>query len=492
MSHLLTLSRAARLAGTTRARLQALIKRGELETFEGMVTPQDLLRLFPNLRLEDDSLLERLTRIKESAFANRIRERLLPDPEVLISRLADLGVELDDARREIARYRASVEEVDHLLAVHESPADPLASIAQRLRLKLRDVFDQAVIDDDAQRLLAMDKIMRVMSAHVRLLPSGHEFLLDGSDTILEAALHSGLALNYGCSSGNCGLCKARLVSGQAKKVRPHDFLLTEAEKNAGYTLLCSYTAVSDVVIEAIEAGGANDIPYQRILTKVRRVETLAPDIRLLHLQTPRTQRLRFLAGQSVSLMLGDGTAADLPIASCPCDDRNIEFHVRENPADVFAVRVFGGLRHGESVTIDGPSGEFVLDENAHRPILFLACDTGFAPIKSLIEHALARESSESLHLYWFTCSHTGPYLDNACRAWADALDHFFYHPMILPCHDYADLRASMIPDALAAATHDFPDLSGFDVYLAGPAVFTEAVVRLLERHVPTGQLHRAG
>lgn len=491
MSHLLTLSRAARLAGTTRSRLQALIKRGELETFEGMVTPQDLLRLFPNLRLEDDSLLERLTRIKESAFANRIRERLLPDPEVLVSRLADLGTELDDARREIARYRALVEAVDRLLAVHESPSDPLASIAQRLRLKLREVFDSAVIDEDAQRLLTMDRVLRVMSAHVRLLPSGHEFLLDGTDTILEAALHSGLALNYGCSSGSCGLCKARIVSGHARKVRPHDFLLTEAEKNAGYTLLCSYTAVSDVVIEAIEAGGANDIPYQRILTKVRRVETLAPDIRLLHLQTPRTQRLRFLAGQSVSLMLGDGTAAELPIASCPCDDRNIEFHVRENPADPFAVRVFGGLRNGESVTIDGPSGEFVLDENAHRPILFLACDTGFAPIKSLIEHALARESSEALHLYWFTCGRTGPYLDNACRAWADALDHFFYHPVTLPCHDYADLQVSLIPDAVAAATRDFSDLSGFDVYLAGPAVFTETAVRQLERHVPPGQLHRA-
>jgi len=33
MSHLLTLSRAARLVGTTRAHLQALIKRGELATF---------------------------------------------------------------------------------------------------------------------------------------------------------------------------------------------------------------------------------------------------------------------------------------------------------------------------------------------------------------------------------------------------------------------------------------------------------------------------
>jgi len=37
-------------------------------------------------------------------------------------------------------------------------------------------------------------------------------------------------LNYGCSGGNCGLCKARLVSGQVRKTRHHDYVLTEAEK----------------------------------------------------------------------------------------------------------------------------------------------------------------------------------------------------------------------------------------------------------------------
>ena len=52
------------------------------------------------------------------------------------------------------------------------------------------------------------------------------------------------------------------------------------------------------------------------------IVSLAPDTRLLHLQTPRTNRLRFLAGQSVTLFggAGDNDAQALyPIASCPCD-----------------------------------------------------------------------------------------------------------------------------------------------------------------------------
>jgi len=63
-------------------------------------------------------------------------------------------------------------------------------------------------------------------------PSHREFYVEGSDTLLDAALRAGLALNYGCSNGNCGLCKARVVSGQAKKVRNHDYVLSEADKNA--------------------------------------------------------------------------------------------------------------------------------------------------------------------------------------------------------------------------------------------------------------------
>jgi len=67
-------------------------------------------------------------------------------------------------------------------------------------------------------VLEMDDMLRLMSAHVVVRPSSHEFV-DGADTILDVALRSGLALNYGCSNGNCGLCKARVVSGQVQKVR---------------------------------------------------------------------------------------------------------------------------------------------------------------------------------------------------------------------------------------------------------------------------------
>ena len=114
-------------------------------------------------------------------------------------------------------------------------------------------------------------------------------------------------------------------------------------------------ASSEVTIETLEARGPDDIPRQQIVTSVRAVRALAPDTMLLHLQTPRSHRLRFLAGQSVTLGLSDGddVHAEYSIASCPCDDRNLHFFVARDAADPVATRLFGGGLKGVTPS---PSG----------------------------------------------------------------------------------------------------------------------------------------
>jgi len=102
-----------------------------------------------------------------------------------------------------------------------------------------------------------------MTAHVRILPSGHDFFSEGNSNLLEAGLRSGLALNYGCSNGNCGECLARVVSGEVQNIQPHDYKISDAKKASGHVLMCCNTAVTDVVLEAPEAHGASEIPQQK-------------------------------------------------------------------------------------------------------------------------------------------------------------------------------------------------------------------------------------
>jgi CDP-4-dehydro-6-deoxyglucose reductase len=482
MRQLLSLSRAARLVGVARGALQQKIRSGELTSFDGMVSGDDLLRIYPETKLASDAGFERVAKIREEAFGKRVREHMLPGKDILAQRLFEQSRELADLRAHLQRYHAMVVQLRECLRDEETHG---ADAARKSAVILGELLDrklEAVLGEtEAPNALAvMDDMLRVMSAHVVVRPSRHEFFVDGADTLLDAALRSGLALNYGCSNGNCGLCKARVVSGQVQKVRHQDYVLSEAEKQQGYTLLCSHTAVGDLVIEALESVEAGDIPPQQIVAQVKAMQTLGDDLMLLRLQTPRTNRLRFLAGQNLTLTVGEASA-QLPIASCPCDDRNLDFHVVRNAQDGFAQRVFGSLKAGHAVNLFGPWGDFVLRADSPRSILFLACDTGFAPIKSLIEHAMALETSERLYLYWLATRPAGHYLANLCRSWADALDNFTYVPIAAEHGDALEL--------IRRIGADHADLNAFDIYLAGPEAFIRtATMALREQGFPETQL----
>jgi len=330
--------------------------------------------------------------------------------------------------------------------------------------------------------------MRVMAPHVKLVPGGQEFFVEGADTVLEAALHAGLGMAYGCSAGNCGECKARVIAGSLKQVRHHDYRLSETEKAQGYALLCCCTALTDLVLEAKVARFADDIPLQSITAHVRRMDPLSADVMLLELLSPRTNRLRFLAGQSAQVELG-GATATWPIASCPCEERRLQFHVRRRPGNILSDYVFGRLRVGEAVALTGPVGDFVLREDSARPLVFVAWGwQGFAPVKSVIEHALAQEAAESIDLYWIGASAADHYHPKLCRSWAEAMDNFRYVPLIAG----AGLRGEVtqtVRATLASLLRDLGPLAERDVYIAGDSAQVDASrAYLAERGLPPAQL----
>ncbi|OFZ88387.1 MAG: ferredoxin [Betaproteobacteria bacterium RBG_16_66_20] len=484
MPQLLTLSRAARLIGIRRGALQSKIRSGELAAFEGMVSARDLLRAYPGVKLEDNAILERMDRIKDAAFARRVRERLLPSSEVLVARLTEMSRERAQIQARLEYYRGIVEQLQSKAREFGEAASPQA--AAELLAWLKHGLEPGPQGDEPQPLLVHDSFLRIMTAHVQIKPSGHEFFVDGNDSLLEAALRAGLSLDYGCSIGSCGKCKARVLSGQVQRTRHSDYALTAAENNAGVVLMCCNTAVADLEIEAREAHGAGDMPLQSIEARVKSVSPVAGDIRLLHLQTPRGNRLRFLAGQSVSLALADGPAASYPVASCPCDDRNLQFHIRRRAGDSFAERVFDGLKSADTVRVEGPRGKFVLNEESDRPLVFIACETGFAPVKSLLEHAMALDVAETLDLCWIASGKDGHYLDNLCRSWSDALDNFRYLALTA---DGALSDEAVMQDALRQVLQEHPRLGDCDVYVAGPgALASAAEYLLLERGLPREQL----
>lgn len=466
MSQQLAISRAARLLGVSRAALQKRIKDGGLHSFDGTITSDELLQLYPDLQLEDSGMFERTQKIKQDAFRRRIMDRTLPAKEVLAERLFEQSLELSDIRQHLQHYHTLLiglqDRIHQMSGTRPEAHAALQQLDDWLEQALRHVLGERKKPDTVE---VMDAMLKIMSAHVTLQPSGHDYFVEGNDTLLEGALKAGLALNYGCSSGNCGLCKARVISGQVMKTRHFDYVLSDPEKQQGYTLMCCHTAVSDVTLEALEAHSATDIPKQQISARVKAVTPLSHDMMLLHLQTPRTHRLRFLAGQSVTLGHADAGSGEFPVASCPCNDRDLQFHIQRGLGGAFGEKVWNGLKAGETITVYGPWGDYLFDEESQNGLMFIAFDRGFAPIKSLLEHGMARESAEDLALVWAATTEDGHYMANLCRAWGDALENFHYLPVSVASSPTETDAAEKVVESILQS---FPKARQLDLYLAGP------------------------
>jgi len=305
-----------------------------------------------------------------------------------------------------------------------------------------------------------------MTAMVRLEPSGHQFHVEKGETILEAGLRAGLPIQYHCSNGTCGECKGIVTQGVALSSMHHDYVIKQAEKQAGTVLLCRTTTEQDLVIQASEAKSAEDIPEQNITTKVSKIEVIQKNTLVLHLRTPRSLTLRFLAGQHAQLEINNNLTRLKTIASCPCNGMILQFHFNYSTRDPFTDYIFNKLQTRQSVTVSGPFGKVSLEENDDHPIIFIAYKTGFSMMKSLIELAISWDKTQPMHLFWITDSASELYHENYCRSWVDALDDFQYSSILLDSPE--NLTDAAMLDCLEKICEVHPDISQYRIFLNIP------------------------
>ncbi len=313
-----------------------------------------------------------------------------------------------------------------------------------------------------------------MSFTVSVRPSGHRFEVREGEAVLDAALRQGLRLPYGCRNGECGSCKGRVESGDIAYPEGEPPALHPQERALGYALFCQARAESDLVIEIREIDSLTGIPIRTLPCRVARREPLCADVMGLWLRLPKAERLQFLAGQYIDVLLPDGRSRSFSLANAPGNDQFLELHIRHYPHGAFSDLVFSGMHEGTLLRIRGPLGGFVLDETSRRPIICIAGGTGFAPIKGLIEHALAQGLDRPLHLYWGAKTREDLYLDGLARGWAEKYAHVRYTPVLSeprPDETWSG-RTGLVHQAVL---EDFDVLDHYEVYASGPPAMVEAI-----------------
>jgi CDP-4-dehydro-6-deoxyglucose reductase len=312
-----------------------------------------------------------------------------------------------------------------------------------------------------------------MSFQVTIKPSNRVFSAEEGESVIEAAMRNGITLPYGCRNGACGSCKGKLLEGQVDYGQYAAHILPEYEKKAGFALFCQAKPLSDIVIEAREISAAGQIQIKKLPCRVQRIERPSEDVAALYLSLPANERLQFLAGQYIEIIMRDGKRRAYSMANAPEDDAHIELHVRKMASGAFTEYVFTKMKEKDILRFEGPLGTFFLREDSDKPIVLLASGTGFAPIKSIVQHAFHIGVTRQMVLYWGGRRPADLYMAQLCQEWQRDHDNFSYIPVIsdaLPEDNWTG-RTGFVHRAVM---EDFPDLSGYQVYACGAPVVVES------------------
>jgi CDP-4-dehydro-6-deoxyglucose reductase len=315
-----------------------------------------------------------------------------------------------------------------------------------------------------------------MSFQVIIKPSDRSFRVDEGETVLEAAMRSGIVLPYGCRNGACGSCKGKILEGEVDYGQYAAHILTDFEKKHGFALFCQAKPLTDLIIEAREISAAGELQIKKLPCRVQRIGRPSNDVSVLYLTLPANERLQFLAGQYIEIIMRDGKRRAYSMGNPPEDDAHIELHVRNMANGAFTDYVFNKMKERDILRFEGPLGTFFLREDSSKPIVFVASGTGFAPIKSIIEHAFHVGVTREMALYWGGRTKGELYMLDMPMKWQQEHANFSFVPVLSdsPPEDQWPGRTGFVHRAVM---EDFPDLSGYQVYACGAPVMVEAAHR---------------
>lgn len=306
------------------------------------------------------------------------------------------------------------------------------------------------------------------------------------ETLLAALLRHGLPFPHSCQQGNCGTCRCELVSGDVLELPHSEFALTDAERSRGVILACRTQIWGDCEVHALDEDEFEVHPSRLLRCRVAAMKDLTHDIKEVRLSTEAGVALDFSAGQYLQLRFGDLEPRDFSMANAP-HEPGLVFHIRRVPGGASSTHVFERLAVGDQVTASGPLGTAYLRRNSDAPIVAIAGGSGLAPVRSIVVTALHSGMRQPIHLYIGARAERDVYLEEELRTLARA------HPNLRSQYVLSDpdgpsaRRTGWVHEAVAA---DFPTLTGYRAYLAGPPPMVEAASRLLQdKGVARAALH---
>ena len=204
-----------------------------------------------------------------------------------------------------------------------------------------------------------------------------------------------------------------------------------------------------------------------VIGRIVSIEAAAPLVSVVRVRPDDAFDWR--AGQFAALRFPDFEIRNYSISNRP-GEGEIEFHIRDNGGGVGA-HVASTASVGDPVEIAGPFGSAYFRRRHGGPLLAIAGGTGLAPMKAIVEDALATGHAGDVHLYFGVRDEPDIYLEQHFIALTRAHLNFRFVTVLAEPGEPTGRRHGLVGAAVAA---DFQLLYGYQCYVAGPPAMVQA------------------
>ncbi len=327
---------------------------------------------------------------------------------------------------------------------------------------------------------------------IRFLEGGPEFACAPGDTMLRAALRSGVSLPYECASGGCGACRVQLKSGEIEDLWPEAPGLPTRSRDRGFRLACQARPQSDCMISVrtpLKAETGQRPGRRRAVLASR--ENLTHDV--AEFTFTSADAAEFLPGQFAMLSL-PGVTGDraYSMSNLPNPDGSWRFAIKRMVNGAGGKALFDSMKIGDEIMLDGPYGMSYLRQGSPRNIVCIAGGSGLSPVLSIMAGAARSEDPEHTITLYFGGRQPGDLCADSLIARDAVMDarvtrHYAISDLEYP--EPWDGERGYIHEVARQHIEAKGDPAASDYYFCGPPVMTDAVQRmLLELKVPFGQI----
>lgn len=207
---------------------------------------------------------------------------------------------------------------------------------------------------------------------------------------------------------------------------------------------------------------------------------VAPDTKVFVFERP--EHFQFKAGQYAGFTLINPTENDanghtrrFSLLNAP-EENYLAFATRMH-ATAYK-RVLDQLPVGATIKLAGPAGNFVLHHEPAIPAVFIAGGIGITPFYSMIAHAYAQQSPQSLHLFYGNTTLENTAFLTDLRHFAAENPHFHLIPTLEQAPaDWQEERGRITPDMLM---RHLTDIHQPIYYICGSPAMVKGVQAMLE------------